>query len=169
MKWLSFGTFLSPERKVRSVFLLLLLLVLLPSCSLKDAAQRMSLELRQVKVKDFSNEGFTATVYMQVNNPNGFSVKVADLRYQAYVRDVEVANGHIQKEIEIPSEGSVIAELPIVVSLGSLGDCIPDVLRGKIDYRVTGEAVLKTWFGKYTLPFDTRKHKKEKKDKKEAV
>ncbi len=153
----------------RSVFVLFLLLALLPSCSLKEAAQKMSLELKQVKVKDFSNEGCTATVYLQVNNPNGFSVKVADLSYHAYVGDQEIANGRIEKEIDIPSEGSVVAELPIVVSMGSLGDCIPDLLKGKKDYRVTGQAVLKTWFGRYTLPFDTKKHKKEKKEKKEAV
>src|SRR5512143_728984 len=114
MRWLSLGTFLSPERKVRFVFLLLIFLALLPSCSLKEAAQKMSLELKQVKVKDFTNEGCTATVYLQVNNPNGFSVKVADRKYQAYVGETEVANGRIEKEVDIPSEGSVVAELPIV-------------------------------------------------------
>ncbi len=167
MRRFSLATFLFSKRKVGSVFPLLLLLVLLPSCSLKDAAQKMSLELRQVKVKDFSNEGFTATVYMQVNNPNGFSVKVADLTYRAYVKDVEIGSGRIEKEIDIPSEGSVVAELPIVVSLGSLDGSMPEILRGKADYRVTGEAVLKAWFGSYTLPFDTKRHKKDK--KKESV
>ena len=138
----------------RLLFLLLLVIAILPACSMKDAVEKMSLELKRVQMKDVTPSGFNATVYMQVDNPNRFGVRIAGLNYRAEINGREVATGMIQDEIGIPASGSVVAELPVEVSYAELNF---DELRGRLDYRLTGEVVFKTWFGSYTLPFDTKK------------
>ena len=50
---------------------------------MKEAARNVSMELMQVRVRDFSNSGFTAVVYMQVSNANGFDVTIFDFDYHA--------------------------------------------------------------------------------------
>ncbi len=148
---------------LRKKFLLfMLVIVLLPACSMKDAAEKMSLTLKRVQVGEVTPTGFNATVYMQVDNPNSFGVRIADLDYHVEVNGKEVAQGRIKDEIKIPASGSVVAELPVEVNYNELQDDIFKALKGKLDYRMTGYAVLKTWFGSYTLPFDTQKKHKAK-------
>jgi len=133
--------------------------VLLSSCSLKDAVNKMSLELKRVAISGFSPAGFEAVVYMQVNNPNAFGLTISDLRYQVFINEAEVARSGIKGEIKIPANGSVVAELPITVTLDKVKGNLFDIMKGKADFRVRGEVVFKTWFGSYTLPYDTKKDK----------
>jgi len=143
-----------------SVLALFVLLAVLPACSMKEAVRNMSLELKQVRVSDMTDNGFRATVYMQVNNPNRFGMKVAQLNYNILINGVEVGKGNIKDEIDIPSNGSAVAELPVEISYGGLKDKVYDIIKGRLDYQVTGEAVFKTWFGSYPVPFDTKKGRK---------
>ena len=73
--------------------LAVLALALLPACSVKEAARRMSIEVRQIYVKDMSPEGFTANIKLQVNNPNNFGLTIAELDYTASEIDAFVTDG----------------------------------------------------------------------------
>lgn len=131
---------------------------------MKDAAGRVSMELKQVRIRDFSNSGFTAVVYMQVNNPNWFGITISDFDYHALVSDQELASGRIEKDIVIPANGGTVAEIPVHADLSSLDNgALERILRGRQDYRLTGTAVFKTWFGSYSYSFDTSGRKLIKK------
>ncbi len=137
-------------------------MTLLTSCNMKDAVSRMGLELKLVKIKDMTNTGFKATVYMQVDNPNRFSITVADMDYEVYINDRLVGKGRIEHEIEIPSGGQVVAELPAEISTDGLDRLVEKILKKEIKYRVKGQVVFKTFLGSYTLPFDKEKEIKKK-------
>lgn len=155
---------------LRRVILMLFLVALLPSCSLKDAVNRMSLELTQVRVKDFSQEGFTATVYLKVNNPNRFGITVREFSYTVYISGDQVAQGALAGEIEIPGNGSVVAELPVKADYAGYSEKLLDkALKGKLDYRLTGEATFGTWFGRYRFPFDTMKRGRPGREQRESL
>ncbi|MGA2191945.1 MAG: LEA type 2 family protein [Nitrospirota bacterium] len=144
---------------------------------MKSAASKITFELKQVHIKDMTLEGFDGDVSLQVNNPNWFGIKVADLDYHALISGKELASGKIDKEIDIPANGSAVAELPVTVSYGQLGNkFLNGLLSGGLNYRITGTAVFKTWFGERSVPFDTKERRLKGKglkgltepDKKEA-
>lgn len=139
-----------------------LVLVSFTACA-KEAAQKMGIELKQVKIKNFSNSGFSAVAYMQVTNPNWFSIDVADMKYAVLVNDREVANGKLEKEIDIPGNSTAMAELPLDVGAVDIESLLGDVLKGGLTYRVKGEVVFKTLLGSYTMPFDAEKKTGKKK------
>jgi LEA14-like dessication related protein len=141
--------------------MLLMMAVLMPGC-MKNSLSRMSLELKQVKIKNFSNNGFSANVYMNISNPNWFGVTVKDLNYTIMVNDREVGKGRIPKQVEIPANGEALAELPLEVG----PEAIDNLLKHGVNYRIKGEAVFGTMLGSYTYPFDVEKKPKKKKDDK---
>ena len=126
---------------------------------MQDSVNRVGLELKKVKINDFSNEGFKALVYLEVQNPNWYGLTVSDLRYQVLVGGQDIARGAITGAIEVPGRGSVVAELPLDVSFASFKGKVPDLLKIRADYRIRGEVEFGTWFGRYTIPFDTNKEK----------
>jgi LEA14-like dessication related protein len=99
---------------------------------------------------------------MQVDNPNRFSITVADMDYEVYINDRLVGKGRIEHEIEIPSGGQVVAELPAEISTDGLDRLVEKILKKEIKYRVKGQVVFKTFLGSYTLPFDKEKEIKKK-------
>lgn len=137
--------------------MLLALVVGLSGCGMKEAVKKMSFELVGVNVRGMTPEGFDATVRLKVNNPNGFGMTVTDVSYRAYVSGREVATGRTDSEVEIPAGGSCVAELPVRVEYGEFRDSLMDLVAGRFGYRVTGEVGFKTWFGRYSVPFDTVK------------
>lgn len=139
-------------------------LVSFTACA-KEAARKMSLELKQVKIRNFSNSGFTAVAYMQVTNPNWFSIDVSDMKYAVLVNNHQVADGRLEKEVSIPADSSATAELPLNVGADGLNNLLGEILDVKegLTYRVKGEVVFKTLLGSYTMPFDAEKKTGKKK------
>ena len=149
----------------RNLFMaILLMMAVFMSGCMKNSISKMSLELKQIKIKNFSNNGFTANVYMNIKNPNWFGVTVKDLNYSIIVNDLEVGKGSIPAPVDIPANGEALAELPLEV-----GPEVFDYLfKHGVNYRIKGEAVFGTMLGSYTYPFDVeKKPKKKKADKKE--
>lgn len=156
------------RRKLLAVAVLLMALSL-PGC-MKNSISRMSLELKQVKIKNFSNSGFTANVYMNVKNPNWFGVTVKDLNYTVLVNNREVGKGRIPMQVEIPANGEALAELPLEVGSDGFDGLVNEVMGKGANYRIKGEAVFGTMLGSYIYPFDVgKKQKKKQADKKETV
>ena len=80
------------------------------------------------------------------------------------VSDRELASGKLEKEIVIPSHGSTVAEIPVHADFSGLDNgALERMLRGRQDYRLTGTAVFKAWFGSYRYSFDTSGRKLYKK------
>jgi len=150
-------------RRISYIIILLCTAVLMTSCITKDSVSRIGIELKKVQVRDMTNTGFKATLYMQVDNPNWFTVRISDMDYQLLINGQESASGRIEREIEIPGHGSAVAELPAEVGVGNLDVLLNDILKGNLKYRVKGKVVFKTMLGSYTLPFDKEKEiRKEK-------
>lgn len=141
-----------------------LVLVSFTACA-KDAARKMSLELKQVKIRNFSNSGFTAVAYMQVTNSNWFSIGVEGMKYAVLVNNRQVADGRLEKEVDIPANATATAELPLNVGADGLNNLLGEILdvREGLTYRVKGEVVFKTLLGSYTMPFDAEKKAGKKK------
>jgi LEA14-like dessication related protein len=140
--------------------LVILAAVSLSACSIKGAVQKMSLELKTVHIKEMTLKGFDADIYLQITNPNWFTVRVSDLNYHAYISGEEIASGQAEDDIAIPSGSATIVTLPLKVSYGSLGGKLAQILfSGNIEYRLKGSAVFHTWFASRTVPFDTSEKK----------
>ena len=146
-------------KKILGLLTIVMLTLSLSACDMKESASRVGLELKQVRINDFSNKGFKAVVYLDVYNPNWYGLTITDLRYQALLADKEIARGAITGEIAIPRDGSVVAELPLDVSFAAFKGHVPDLIKIRADYQVRGEITFKTWFGRYTIPFDTQKER----------
>lgn len=140
--------------------LLILIAVSLSACSMKNAVQKMSLELKTVHIKEMTLKGFDAEVDLQIVNPNWFTVRISDLDYHAYISGEEIASGQAENEIAIPSGSTTTVTLPLKVSYGDLGGRLAQILfKGNLEYRLKGSAVFHTWFASRTVPFDTKEKK----------
>ncbi|MBI5696270.1 MAG: LEA type 2 family protein, partial [Nitrospirae bacterium] len=113
-------------------------------------------ELKRIELRNVTNDGFTGTIYIQVNNPNAVGLTIKDLRYEAFINDSSAATGRIENPIDIPANGSATAELPVVASLTNMKGGLFGLFSDRFTYSVKGEAVFGKWYGSYTLPFTTK-------------
>ena len=141
---------------------LLICAVSMSSCGMKDAVGRVGLTLEGVRVHGMTDEGFSARLYVRVDNPNWFGARIASVRYTVSVDGADVAVGRTDREVYVPAHGSSVVELPLDVSYGRLKGRLYSLFSGRPDYRVSGEVVFRTWLGRYSLPFNTAKRRKRR-------
>ncbi len=149
-------------KKTLFIIYLALLAALLASCVTREDVNRVGLALKKIQITDMTDSGFNATLYMQVDNPNWFGIRVAEMDYHLLVGGSEAAGGSIGHEIDVPGRGSVVAELPVSVRLDGLDGFLDRALSGGLEYRVKGHMVIKAFLGSYTVDFDREIKKKNR-------
>lgn len=105
--------------------------------------------------------GFTGTaldIYLGVQNPNSYGLKAVGAEYHVFVRDsVEVGSGAMQDTIAVGGHDSTIVKLPLDVRWAGLGSAgVQALMSGLVDYRITGDVIAVTPFGRHTFPLNVR-------------
>ncbi|HEX7241291.1 MAG TPA: LEA type 2 family protein [Longimicrobiaceae bacterium] len=123
-------------------------------------------ELESVTLGGLGLRGGTLLVNVQVDNPNGFSLRSERLRYSLSVRDTESADadtwlsfaeGTYDREFTVGAGERRSIQIPVEFSYSGLGGAASSILRaGTFDYRANGTVDVDTPVGTRSVPFTKR-------------
>lgn len=110
---------------------------------------------------DVRGIGFTGSaldIYLGVQNPNSYGLKAVGAEYHVFVRDsVEVGSGAMQDTVSVGGHDSTIVKLPLDVRWAGLSSAgLQALMSGLVDYRITGNVIAATPFGRHTVPLNVR-------------
>lgn len=126
------------------------------------AVREPDIELQGVELGSIGLRGGTLLANIRVDNPNRFSLRADDLRYELFLRGsgaadtswVEFAQGTYDEEITVGGGETAIIAVPVEFSLTDLGGAAMSVIRtGRFDYRVRGTVDVRTPLGRREIPF----------------
>ena len=141
------------KMKLTKKIFLLALLLLLPSC-VSWFYEKPTFTLKEIVVKRISFGEIDFLFGIEVQNPNGFDLKLRELEYRAYLEDQEVGSGRLGKEALIAQSSSTLVQIPLQADFRRMGNSLGLVLAGKnLRYKIEGAAVIKTRLGTSTIPF----------------
>jgi len=113
---------------------------------------------RGANVRGIGFTGSALDIYLGVQNPNAYGLKAVGAEYHVFVRDsVEVGSGAMQDTVSVGGHDSTIVKLPLDVRWAGLSSAgLQALMSGLVDYRITGNVVAVTPFGRHTVPLDVR-------------
>ncbi|HEU0053184.1 MAG TPA: LEA type 2 family protein [Longimicrobium sp.] len=145
----------------------LLAAALLPACT--AGLQRPEVELEGVQLGSVGLTGGTLLANVRVQNPNTFTLRGEDLKYELYLRKpvgangvaatgdsawTRIAEGTYDEKLEIGGRSTETFQVPIQFSFSDLGGAASSIIRtGRVDYRAVGTIDVRTPFGNRNVPF----------------
>lgn len=104
-----------------------------------------------VSVRDAKQDGATAVIALNVENPNGISLTLDRLTYSLELGGRAVARAELEKVATIAAHATSKVEVPVPFRYDQVFASVLDLIsRGSAAYKVTGEARI----GFFNLPFD---------------
>lgn len=120
-------------------------------------------EIENVSVGSIGLSGGTLLVDVAVSNPNGFTLKANQVRYELLLRESGAqadsawspfAEGVYDEEISVRGGDTEVFRIPVEFSYRGLGGALGSVMRtGRFDYRARGTVMAQTPFGDREVPF----------------
>ena len=111
--------------------------------------------LRDVRMSGIGLTGGTMEIELNVYNPNPDTLHQPRFRYRVLVSDRELAEGLYDADLVLPGNDSVKVRLPATFGFAgatSAGRAIMNT--GSLNYRVLGEIIVQTEYGRYRFPYD---------------
>jgi LEA14-like dessication related protein len=115
--------------------------------------QAPEVRLQSVRVVGLGLTGGTLEAGVLVSNPNRYALRTAQLSYALDLADAgtsgdawnPLANGQLEREVEIPATDSIVVPIPIEFTWSGVGSAIRSLIeRGTFDYRVSGALHLRS-------------------------
>jgi LEA14-like dessication related protein len=121
----------------------------------KQAFKEPVVQLRDVRVNGLGINGGNLDVRLSVYNPNGFRLDATRLRYNILVGDsVQFANGTFDTRLTVNGNDSSDVRIPVSFTYAGIGAAGRQLLNtGGVNYRVTGDVVVGTVVGSFTVPY----------------
>ena len=111
--------------------------------------------LRDVRMSGVGITGGTMEIELNVYNPNPDTLHQPRFAYRVVIADRQVAKGIYDADFALPGNDSVKVRLPATFGFAgatSAGRAIMN--NGSLNYRVLGEIVVRTEYGRYRFPYD---------------
>jgi LEA14-like dessication related protein len=99
------------------------LLTLLPLCLVSFACQsvqRPTATVRGMSLRDIDARGFTMNFDVEMENPNGFTLPLADVDYGLSLGGSKLLSGEARPETSLPANGSRAISLPVTLTFQEL-------------------------------------------------
>jgi len=149
------------SRKVRfrcGILLLFAFSICLMSCA-QLLLQKPSFALRKVILSPVSFTESNLLLDLDAQNPNLFNLTLKSFECSIYLKNEEIGNGRLEKEILIPSVSTTRIQVPLNVKYKDLKEILK-VLFSEHDlpYKLEGNANVSSVFGSLTFPFSKDGH-----------
>jgi len=110
--------------------------------------------LKEIHVQQISLTDASLMFVAEIQNPNGYDLRLKSLSYTVYLNDRETGSGSLQKEISVPASSVGQVEIPVSARFGSLGDIAKMYFTGQeLPYRIEGKALVKAGLFDRNFPF----------------
>ena len=149
------------SRKARlygGILLLFAFSISLMSCA-HLILQNPSFTLRKVSLSQISFTESNLLLDLDAQNPNRYNLTLKTFECVIYLKDEEIGNGRLEKEILIPSASTTRIQVPLNVKYKDLKEILK-VLFSEHDlpYKLEGNANVSSVFGSLTFPFSKDGH-----------
>jgi len=139
---------------MRKIFILLAFIVtFLTACSsagIKGLVEPPIVQVHKLEMGSLNLSGGSATIILNIKNPNKFPIPLAGFDYGLSLNGVQVAKGDKEHKVTIKSGETQKVSVPITLSFSNMLNMIPSLLRNKeLDYSLDGSVHL-PWFN---IPF----------------
>jgi len=137
----------------RSVLILFGLSVFLISC-LGWIIEKPSFTLRGIILSPLSATEMNLLLGLEVQNPNRIDLTLKSFEYAFYLKNEEIGNGRLEKELVIPSSSTTQVQIPVSAKFKDLGLILKSIFSGdELPYKIEGKADVGTAFGSLKFPF----------------
>lgn len=120
----------------------------------RQALANPVVEVKDVQVKGIGTQGGSLDVILDVYNPNEFRMDATRITYQVWVDSSRVADGAIDRLVTLAEKGRSDITVPVNFTYEAVRAAMTQfMLRGSVDYRVTGQFTVVTPFGNITRPY----------------
>ena len=146
--------------KIR-IFKILFFLVLV-GCGavVKKIVDPPKVKVKDVKISEVSSviaSGFSPQseldldVYVDIENPNNFSVKADQVDYNIFIKNELFLAGKVEGPIEVDAKNTKSMKIPLKIPLGKLVNSVLELFSGKpVEYKVQGSVKV----GILDIPFE---------------
>jgi LEA14-like dessication related protein len=111
-------------------------------------------EVKDVQVRGVGAQGGSLDVILDVYNPNEYRLDATKITYIVWVDSSRIADGAIEKLVTLTQKGRSDITVPVNFTYESVRAALTQfMLRGSVDYRVTGNFTVVTPFGDITRPY----------------
>jgi LEA14-like dessication related protein len=155
---------ISTAIKSRKVMLYCKILLLLAfSISLMSCAhlilQNPSFTLRRVSINPISFTESNLLIDLDVENPNRYNLTLKSFECSIYLKNEEIGNGRMEKEILIPSASTTQIQVPLNVKYKDLKEILKVLFTERdLPYKLEGNANVGSVFGSLNFPFSKDGH-----------
>jgi LEA14-like dessication related protein len=137
------------------VSFLFFIAIFLASC-LSWVMEKPSFVLRGVSLRPLSLTDVNIVLDLDVHNPNRFDLNFKSLEYTVYLKNEEIGNGRLEKELLVSSAATTRVQAPVAAKFIDLSGSLKSILtEGNLPYKITGKVVVKTVLGSRQLPFSS--------------
>jgi LEA14-like dessication related protein len=110
--------------------------------------EKPSFVLREITLRPNSLTEAKLFIGLDVQNPNRFDLTLKSFDYVLFLDNKEIGNGHLQKEILVPSLSTTEVQISVVAKFKDLGDSLKTIIAGHdLPYKIEGTASIGTTFG----------------------
>jgi LEA14-like dessication related protein len=135
------------------ILIIFFLSIVLSSCR-NLIMENPSFVLRKIALSPRSFTEMNLLISIEVHNPNRFDLTLRSFEYTLYLKNEEIGNGRLEKELLIPSSSTTQTEAPVAAKFKNLGGAVKVLITGEeLPYRIEGKAEVKTFFKSYIFPF----------------
>jgi len=123
----------------------------------RQAFQQPTVNLRDVRVMGIGVTGGELEVALGVHNPNNYRLDASKLNYRVLISDtLPVASGQLDSRSTVQAGDSTIIRIPVAFTFAGLGAASRQLINtGVVSYKVTGDFVVESAIGNFTVPFST--------------
>jgi LEA14-like dessication related protein len=110
--------------------------------------------LQDVQLKGIGLNGGAVDVVLNVYNPNNYRLDATRVRYNLLFDSTRVANGEITERQTVEGKDTLRVNIPVNFTFSGIGAAARQLLsQGSVPYRVTGDVVVGSPVGNFTVPF----------------
>ena len=117
--------------------------------------QRAGGELKDLRVRGLGLTGGSLDAYLNVYNPNGYSLDATRLMYTVTVGDnAQLGTGALDSRFTVQSNDSTTVRIPIDFTCAGIGAAARQMMQsGSVPYNVKGDITVGTPIGSFTVPY----------------
>lgn len=110
--------------------------------------------LQDVQLKGIGLNGGAVDVVLNVYNPNNYRLDATRVRYNLLFDSTKVADGEITERQTVEGKDTLRVNIPVNFTFRALGEAGRQLIsQGSVPYRVTGDVVVGSPVGNFTVPF----------------
>jgi len=116
--------------------------------------EKPSFAIRGVTLRPLSFTEINLLLDLEVQNPNRFDLKLQSFEYIVYLKNEEIGNGRLEKELMIPASSTTQIQVPVAAKFKDMSGSLRVILtEGDLPYKIEGKANVRAAFGSREFPF----------------